>query len=126
MNVKALIVEQLDADGSLRTLRMQPDSRKSLIVAFGDEYAEPRYGPFHFLDQRDDEKYRKDFATCRVRKVGGSRFKTEGDVFSFRASWSGIPTQRGSLTYYALSLPEYAVPELIELADPHSSGKAVR
>jgi hypothetical protein len=126
MDVKALIVEQLDEDGSLRTLRMQPDFREPLIVAFGEEYNEPRRGPFHFLDQRYDDAYREGFATCRVRKVGDTRFRQDGELFSFETSWSGIPTQRNSLTYYALSLPVFAIPELVELADPHSAGKMYR
>ena len=126
MDVKALIVEQLDEDGSLRTLRMQPDFRKPLIVAFGDEYNEPRRGPFHFLDERYDMAFQEAFASCRVRKVGDARFRNDGGRFSFETSWLGIPTQRNSLTYYAISLPEFAVPELIELKDPHIVGKQYR
>ena len=123
MDVKALIVEQLDEDGSLRTLRMQPDFRKPLIVAFGDEYDEPRGGPFHFLDERYDSVFRESWASCRVRKVGGARFRKEDKFYTFETSWLGIPTQRHSLTYYALSLPEFAIPESIELTDPHRFGK---
>lgn len=123
MDVKALIVEQLDADGSLRTLRMQPDFRKPLVVAFGDEYEEPRTGPFHFLDERYDFAFRESFASCRVRRVSASRFRLEGDIYTFETSWHGIPTQKHSLTYYALSLPDFAIPESIILTDPHMFGK---
>jgi hypothetical protein len=60
MMLKALIVEQLDADGILRTFRMQPsNSGRDIVVAFADEYEEPRYGPVHFLDEEDAGALRK-------------------------------------------------------------------
>jgi hypothetical protein len=47
MMLKALIVEQLEADGTLRSLQMKPALETDLVVAFADEYDEPREGPFH-------------------------------------------------------------------------------
>ena len=55
MMLKALIVEQLDADGMLKTFRMQPsEGGSNIIVAFvdeyefGDEYEDHRSAPFTF------------------------------------------------------------------------------
>ena len=50
MQVKALIFEQLEGDGTLRTFKMMSDSDRPLVVALSDEYDEPRVGPVHFLD----------------------------------------------------------------------------
>jgi hypothetical protein len=41
MMLKALIVEQLDVDGTLRTFEMQPSGHdRKLVVAFADEWDE--------------------------------------------------------------------------------------
>jgi hypothetical protein len=38
-----------------------------MIVAFPDEYDEPRQGPFHFLDPKDEKSFAEDFANCAIR-----------------------------------------------------------
>jgi hypothetical protein len=68
----------------------------------------------------------KAFADCRVRKLSDTRFKRRDERYLFETSWQGIPTRRGSLTYYALSLPEFAIPKLVEVGDPHFVGKQYR
>lgn len=119
MNVRALIVEQLEADGSLRTFRMVP-GRHLVTVAFPEEYQDQRSGPFHFLNREEERRFSEGFATAQVRRVGPDRFKVSEGRYVFITSWQGIPTERNYLTYYALSLPEQAVPEKIRVSDPHS------
>lgn len=123
MNLKALIVEQLELDGSLRTLQMQPKLDSPMIVALANEYDEPRDGPFHFLSNEYETVFNNAFASCRIRKVSGSRFRRTENVYSFETSWEGIPTVRDSITYYALSLPEFGIPHNVEVRDPHEHGK---
>jgi hypothetical protein len=125
MDVKALIVEMLDADGTLRTFRMEPNYNRSLIVAFADEYDEPRSGPFHFLDEEYARDFERGFARAHARKVGRRRFYQEEGYYHFKTSWAGMPTVRHSSSYYALSLPVYAVPKVIRATDPHS-GRSYR
>ena len=120
MDVRALIVEQLERDGTLRTFRMVPDFRERLTVAFPEEYADPRYGPFHFLDNRYAQAFREGFAAAQSRRLGSSRFKSDGLNCQFRTSWMGIPTERNCLTYYALSFPEECVPYSLSVSDPHT------
>jgi|688.fasta_scaffold201919_2 hypothetical protein len=120
MEVIALIVEQLDQDGRLRSLRVAPDYRRKLVVAFADEYDEHRAGPFHFLDPTMSRAYDRGFASAQARKVSRKNFHVDGEVFHFETSFQGIPTKPNCLTYYALSLPEYAIPETISVFDPHS------
>ena len=122
--LKALIVEQLDEDGTLRTFQMQPSTEGGeIVVAFADEYDEQRSGPFHFLDKNDAKRFEQGFADCRVRKVGRAYFHFANGIFHFEAKWSGIPTERQWLSYYALSLPEFAIPVRLSIADPHRPGK---
>jgi hypothetical protein len=120
MNVSAVLVEQLEPDGHLLTFQMRPEFTTSMTVALANEYAEPRVGPFHFLDPKDEQSFSEGFATGKVRKLSETRFKNEDGHYRFHTSWLGIPTARGELSYYALSLPEFAIPETVELSDPRS------
>jgi hypothetical protein len=127
MMLKALIVEQLDADGTLRTFRMLPSTQGgNIVVAFADEYDDHRSGPFHFLDEEDARQFEEGFARCRIRKIGKSHFNFDGRTYHFDTNWSGIPTERYWLSYYALSLPEFAIPVSLSVADPHSPGREYR
>jgi hypothetical protein len=81
MMIKALIVEQLEADGLLRTMRMQPSTDRDIVVAFAGDYNERRYGPFHFLDEEDDRRFREGFARCRARRIANPKFIRNGSSF---------------------------------------------
>lgn len=120
MDVAVVIVEQLDSNSTLRTFRMQAEYGDRLIVAFADEYEEPRSGPFHFLDDQHEKAFRKAFAECKSRRVSSSRFSTSNGIFHFVTSWTGIPTERQRLSYYALCLPEHAIPLSVKFTDPRS------
>lgn len=126
MMLKALIVEQLESDGTLRSMRMQPSTDGNIVVAFAGEYAERRHGPFHFLDEEDERRYREGFAKCRARLLAAPSFVRNGSSCHVEISWSGIPTERSWLSYYALSLPEFAIPERISISDPHRAGREYR
>ena len=121
MMLKALIVEQLEEDGTLRSLTMQPSQRgHDLVVAFADKYDDKRSGPFHFLDDGDEHRYRDGFAGCRARKIGNQHFYQQGASFHVETSWTGIRTERNWLSYYALSLPEFGIPQRLSVTDPRS------
>lgn len=120
MDVKALVVEQLEISCNLRTFRMESNHRKRLVVAFANEYDESREGPFHFLDDNYAHEFSQGFAEAKIRKVSHQNFFEENNYYFYNTSWSGIPTKRGSLTYYAFSLPEFAIPEAINIIDPYS------
>jgi hypothetical protein len=120
MDVSVIIVEQLDPDDSLRTFRMQAEYGDRITVALANEYDEPRSGPFHFLDEHHEASFARAFAECKVRKLAANRFRVNDERYSFRTSWAGIPTERQRLSYYALCLPEYAVPSNIRFTDPRS------
>jgi hypothetical protein len=98
MNVSAVLVEQLEPDGHLLTFQMRPEFTTSMTVAFANEYAEPRVGPFHFLDPKDEQSFKDAFATGKVRKLAETRFKSENGLYRFHTSWIGIPTTKGELT----------------------------
>ncbi len=122
MNLKAMVVEQLEHDGYLRTFEMfaEPGGRH-ITVAFADDRENVRSGPFHFLNERHEKEFEKGFAECTAGKLPKSRFITVDGEGVFKHSWAGIPTERGSLSYYALLLPEFAIPTRIEFKNPHST-----
>ena len=117
MILKALIVEQLECDGHLKTFEMYAEPGRHLSVAFADESENPRSGPFHFLDRRDERRFEAGFAHCTLWKLSKSKFITKSGEFVFKHSWRGIPTEEGFLSYYTLSLPEFAVPTCVEFKD---------
>ena len=98
----------------------EPGSRH-ITVAFADDREDVRSGPFHFLDERREKQFKKGFAECTAGKLPKSRFTEVDGEGVFKHSWAGIPTERNSLSYYALSLPEFAVPTRIEFKNPHST-----
>jgi hypothetical protein len=120
MDVATVLVEQLEANGELRTFRMHADFGEPLTVSFADAYEDERSGPFHFLDSHHEQAFRNAFAECRARRLGASRFRRVDDRFRLSTSWAGIPTERHRLSYYALSLPEFAIPCSVRFADPRS------
>ena len=118
MFVNAVIVEQLEHDGNLRSFTMWTQPRRPLTAGFPDEHDSS--GPFYFPDEYHQKAFEKGFAGCRMRKLPKSRFiAIDGDTI-FKNSWAGIPTALGVLSFYALSLPEFAVPSLIEFKNPRS------
>jgi hypothetical protein len=122
MLVNTVIVEKLEIDGTVKTFTMEADKKADkkydLWIALADEYDDPREGPFHFLDRRYAERFSREFGECPARRVGKTRFSRLNDCYEFRTSWQGIPTKMNWLSYYALSLPEYAVPEEIRITYP--------
>jgi hypothetical protein len=120
MILKAVVIDQLEHDGHLRTFKMFAEPGQDITVAFADEYEDLRSGPFHFLDEHRETEFAKAFGECKVWKLPKSRFSMVNDEGVFKHSWANIPTERSSLSYYALSLPELAVPTRVEFKDPHS------
>lgn len=117
MDVSVVIVEQLDLGGELRTFRMKADYGDHVTVAFPDEYDEPRSGPFHFLDRKHESIFAKGFAECSARKLSPGRYRITERGYEFNTSWRGVPTERGRLSYYAISLPEYGIPTGVRFFD---------
>ena len=120
MDVSVVIVEQLDLGGELRSFRMKADYGDHVTVAFADEYDEPRSGPFHFLDRKHEKAFAEGFAECSARKLSASRYSITERGYEFNTSWRGIPTDRGRLSYYAISLPEFGIPVSVRFFDLRS------
>ncbi len=121
MIVSAVIVEQLDIDGHLRSFRMRPDHGKHLTIAFAGEYDESRTGPFHFLEHKNEQNFEAGFAECSTRRLALNRFRKIYNGYEFKTSWRGIITERQEISYYALSLPANTIPTLVRFSDPRSN-----
>lgn len=121
MMLETLIIEKLDRDGVLKTFVMRSSAPwKRITVAFPEEYTERRFGPFHLYDPEDEERYKEGFAKCRARKLGTDFFRVEDSTLWVKTAWQGIPTDGGSLSYYAFSLPKHAIPRELSVTDPRS------
>lgn len=123
MNVKSIVVEQLDWDATSKSLILAPDHLKELWVAFPNDYDEPRNGPFYFQDPKYNKNFNRNFARCQSKKVSKNNFYKSDDVFVYKTTWQNIITERNSMSYYAFYLPEFAVPVDIKILDPFTEGK---
>ena len=125
MILQSLIIEQLEIDGTLKTFRMRSQSNREIIVAFADEYEEPREGPVYFLDEEYTEIFTKGFAKCESRRLG-KKFSYLNNQYEINICWRGITTERNELSLYSLSLPKYAVPQSINIEDPRKLSREFR
>lgn len=120
MYVAAVIVEQLEADGRIKRLTMEGSSAHQLTVAFPDEFAGERSGPFLFPDDENEARFEVAFSACKALALPKHTFKATNGDYSVRIERGGIPTE-GQLSYYSLCLPEFAIPSEVALRDPISS-----
>jgi len=127
MNVKGIIVEQIDWDGKSKSLTVRPDlNRDDLWVAFPTDYDEPRSGPFYFQNPSYEKQYDINAAECITRKISSENFYKKGELYTFKTVWHNLPTEINALTYYALYLPEYAVLTFVNLYDPRNPDKGIK
>ena len=125
MILQSLIIEQLEVDGTSKTFRMRSEPNSEIIVAFADEYEEPREGPLYFLDKEYTEIFTKGFAKCESRRLG-KKFRYLNNQYEINISWRGITTKPNELSLYSLSLPKYAVPQSINIEDPQKLSREFR
>lgn len=123
MNVKSIVVEQIDWDATSKSLTLEPDYNGQLWVAFPTDYDEPRNSPFYFQHPNYDRKFNEGFAECQARRITKNNFNELNGVYTYKATWQNITTERNSVSYYALYLPEFAVPIDIQLLDPFTEGR---
>jgi hypothetical protein len=126
MNLKSVVVEQLDWNATSKSLTLEPDNNGQLWVAFPTDYDEPRNSPFYFQHPKYEKQFNKGFAKCQARRITKNNFFETDGIFTYKTTWRNIPTERNSISYYALYLPENAVPQEIHLLDPFSHGREYR
>ena len=108
--VNSVIIEQLEFNGTLKTVELSSDLMGKIIISFPDEYTDKRNSPFHFQYRIHDKAVRKLFKANGIRRLDLSNFRQSDSEFRVNIPWRNIPTKSGELSYYAISLPEYAVP----------------
>lgn len=118
MNVAGIIVEQLEWDGKVRTVHYRAPDRPEMWIADADEYHDRRSGPFHFLEDADERRYRKQMRHARAREAASLVRGDDGWIYS--SQWRGISTVRGAQTAYAFALPPGAAPMSLTLTDPRN------
>jgi hypothetical protein len=126
MNVKSLVIEQIYWNATSKSLTIEPDYRGQLWVAFPTDYESPRTGPFYFQNPEYEDRFKKGFAKCQARQLATNNFFEYNGLYTFKTSWYNIPTEQYSVSYYALYLPEYAIPKEINLIDPYNEERQYR
>lgn len=127
MYINVAIIEKLECKGTLKSVELKSSQKvRDLVVAFVDEYQEPRSAPFHFREVKYEDEYNKKMLQAKSRRLGAGFFSKEENEYVFKTQWAGIPTKRQELSYYALMLPKYAIPILVNVYDPLSNNTQYR
>jgi len=114
MNTKAVIIEQLEWSGHLKSFTLQAQRKLGqMCVAFPTRFSDSDYG----------NKFEQKRAKCRTVKLPTDKFYMQGKSCYFSTMWNHIPTQEHELTFYILSFPEYAIPDEIIISDTYISDK---
>lgn len=123
MIVNSVIIEKIEYDGTLKTVQLTSDYTGQLIIAFPDEYTDKRSGPFYFQNRQHDKVFRKMARANGSKRLDSKHFQIQEPVTHLSLLWRNIPTERGELSYYALSLPDYAIPIHVVITNPHTGGR---
>lgn len=131
MFVSMVIVEQLEWNARLKTVVFAPDrgfrirtpqQSTGFWIAEAGDYAEKRSGPVHFLEPGLERIFSRRLRRSRSRRSGRYDISPRG-VVEFSTSWRGVPTERETISLYALYLPERGVPDSVEFRDPRRPQK---
>jgi hypothetical protein len=117
MNIFAVVFEQLEINGELRSFTMEVNDAP-IYVSFLQNYDDERSGPVHFLDKKFERQFRRGLAECKTLHLAVENYRKVEGRFQFSTRWKGIRTERSRLSYYALSLPTNAVPVIVKTSDP--------
>jgi hypothetical protein len=124
MNINAIIHEQIDWDGTAKAFHLKADqSIGDFWIAFPTDYLGERNAPFYFLDKEYETIFQSKRANCRQKKLSNRNFYQRGDDYVFKTTWQRIPTQWQAITYYALYLPEFAIPTVIDVTDTRDTSR---
>ncbi|MFB0847082.1 hypothetical protein [Paenibacillus oleatilyticus] len=123
MIVNSVIIEKIEYDGTLKTVQLTSDYTGQLIIAFPDEYTDKRSGPFYFQNRQYDKVFRKMARANGSRRLDPRHFQRNELLTQLRIPWRNIPTERNEFSYYALSLPEYAIPLEVVISNPHTKSR---
>jgi hypothetical protein len=124
MNIHALIIEQLEWDGLLKSFTIQSNHEfGQMWVAFPNEYDNVRNSPYHFLDSNYENLFEEKSAKCKSRRLTEENFYIKNNHINFTTTWNQIPTDRHGVTFYSLYLPEFAIPNEIAVTDTYQPQK---
>ena len=120
MNINGIIHEQIDWDRTKKSFNLvEKEDIGELWVSFPGDSKGKRNGPFYFLDKQYETMFSEKSANCMHSDIADDKFQGENGNFTFLTEWHrNIRTSKDTLTYYALYLPEFAVPTLVEFTDP--------
>jgi hypothetical protein len=119
LDIEELILEQLESDGTVKTVRLHRGHEiTDLTVALPHEYEEARLGPLHFLDRAAERIFGEKFQAARTRRVPQEKLRRSGGRMSYETTWRGIRTREGCLSLYVLTLPQLAAIDSLSIFDP--------
>jgi hypothetical protein len=113
-----IIHHQIEANGTIKTIRVPADESPYITIAFPHEYSESRTTPLHFFDEQDEVRFKAALASSRVMRLSPKQFQQTENVVTYHNSIRGIHGGRGTPALLTISLPEEAALEDLVLFDP--------
>jgi hypothetical protein len=115
-----IIHHQIEANGTIKTIRVPADESPHITIAFPHEYSESRTTPLHFFNEEDEARFNAALASSRVMRLSPKQFQQTENVVTYQNSIRGIHGGRGTPPLLTISLPEEAALEDLVLFDPHT------
>lgn len=122
MNLKSIVIQQLEEDGSSLLLQMTATESDPIIVASPGEIEGTHNGPFHFITNKHNDQYQEEFLNNpRPHRILSPTFQRNNLEITIKSlEYSGIPTLSQSSSFYVLSFPKYAIPKSLSIINPLS------
>jgi hypothetical protein len=120
MMINAVVVESLEADGSVRLVMLQAEHGKRFAVAFPGELEGTTDAPFEFFDASAATQFDSGLARATAKRLGPNNWRRVDNNVNLNVQWRAIPTEKGALSLYALMLPAGSLPSRISITNPHS------
>jgi hypothetical protein len=108
---------QLEADGSVKMIRLKPSGKADVTIAMPYEFDEPRSTPVHFLDREEEERFKAFMRSARVMRLSSAQLQKSENSIVYKSEVRGIRYGRGASPLMTISLPENAALQSLLLYD---------
>jgi hypothetical protein len=116
--VGEIIHHQIEANGTIKIIRVRADERPQIIIALPHEYSDSRSTPLHFFNEEDEALFKATLSSASFKRLAPKQFQRTGNLVTYRNSIRYIRSGRGALPLLTISLPEEACLEDLVLFDP--------
>jgi hypothetical protein len=118
VNAGEIIHQQIEEDGTTKTIRVYADDTPRITIAFPHEYTEPRTTPLHFFNAEDEARFKATLQSAKLMRLFPIQFQRTGNAVVFKYTIRHISCGRGAHPLLTISLPVNAALDDLLLFDP--------